>query len=138
MQPRNMSMSGVVDLAAVKAAQEAKAKAEQARAEAARTGGTGAVSPADLVIDVDEAGFDRDVRERELGPPQVHQHLPGRGEDRGVGRGTAGTPGATGWMAALHGTTITGGNRAVVREITGNRCRAPAPCHYATTRSEST
>ncbi|MFE0318016.1 hypothetical protein ACFW05_18070, partial [Streptomyces albogriseolus] len=31
MQPRNMSMSGVVDLAAVKAAQEAKAKAEQAR-----------------------------------------------------------------------------------------------------------
>ncbi|MEV4196670.1 co-chaperone YbbN, partial [Streptomyces toxytricini] len=34
MQPRNMSMSGVVDLAAVKAAAEAKAKAEQARAEA--------------------------------------------------------------------------------------------------------
>lgn len=45
MQPRNMSMSGVVDLAAVKAAQEAKAKAEQARAEAARQGGgPGAVS----------------------------------------------------------------------------------------------
>ena len=61
MQPRNMSMSGVVDLAAVKAAQEAKVKAEQARAEAARQGGTGAVSPADLVIDVDEAGFERDV-----------------------------------------------------------------------------
>lgn len=36
MQPRNMSMSGVVDLAAVKAAGEAKAKAEQARAEADR------------------------------------------------------------------------------------------------------
>ncbi len=35
MQPRNMSMSGVVDLAAVKAAGEAKAKAEQARAAAA-------------------------------------------------------------------------------------------------------
>ena len=56
MQPRNMSMSGVVDLAAVKAAGEAKAKAEQARAEAARQGGGGAASPADLVIDVDEAG----------------------------------------------------------------------------------
>lgn len=45
MQPRNMSMSGVVDLAAVKAAGEAKAKAEQARAESARTGGGGAVAP---------------------------------------------------------------------------------------------
>ncbi len=43
MQPRNMSMSGVVDLAAVKAAGEAKAKAEQTRAEAARQGGTAAV-----------------------------------------------------------------------------------------------
>lgn len=43
MQPRNMSMSGVVDLAAVKAANEAKAKAEQARAEAARDGGAAAV-----------------------------------------------------------------------------------------------
>ncbi len=58
-------MSGVVDLAAVKAAQEAKAKAEQARAEAAREGGGGgAVSPAGLVIDVDEAGFERDVLQR--------------------------------------------------------------------------
>ncbi|GAA2929548.1 hypothetical protein GCM10020221_26700 [Streptomyces thioluteus] len=38
MQPRNMSMSGVVDLAAVKAAGEAKQKAEQARIEAARHG----------------------------------------------------------------------------------------------------
>lgn len=45
MQPRNMSMSGVVDLAAVKAAGEAKVKAEQARAEAARHGGTAAVPP---------------------------------------------------------------------------------------------
>ncbi|MFI9824274.1 tetratricopeptide repeat protein [Streptomyces sp. NPDC052013] len=72
MQPRNMSMSGVVDLAAVKAAQEAKAKAEQARAEAARTGGgTGAVSPADLVIDVDEAGFERDVLQRSTEVPVV-------------------------------------------------------------------
>ncbi|MHC5905457.1 tetratricopeptide repeat protein [Streptomyces sp. S6] len=64
MQPRNMSMSGVVDLAAVKAAQEAKAKAEQARAEAARQGGTGAISPADLVIDVDEAGFETQILQR--------------------------------------------------------------------------
>jgi putative thioredoxin len=71
MQPRNMSMSGVVDLAAVKAAQEAKAKAEQARAEAARHGGGGAVSPAELVIDVDEAGFERDVLQRSAEVPVV-------------------------------------------------------------------
>ncbi|MER5431126.1 tetratricopeptide repeat protein [Streptomyces sp. NPDC002588] len=72
MQPRNMSMSGVVDLAAVKAAQEAKAKAEQARAEAARQGGgPGAVSPADLVIDVDEAGFEREVLQRSAEVPVV-------------------------------------------------------------------
>ncbi|WP_369225534.1 tetratricopeptide repeat protein [Streptomyces sp. R39] len=71
MQPRNMSMSGVVDLAAVKAAQEAKAKAEQVRAEAARQGGAGAVSPADLVIDVDEAGFERDVLQRSAEVPVV-------------------------------------------------------------------
>ncbi|MFI2431064.1 tetratricopeptide repeat protein [Streptomyces sp. NPDC018693] len=71
MQPRNMSMSGVVDLAAVKAAQEAKAKAEQARAEAARKGGGGGVSPADLVIDVDEAGFERDVLQRSAEVPVV-------------------------------------------------------------------
>ncbi len=74
MQPRNMSMSGVVDLAAVKAAQEAKAKAEQARAEAARQGGgaaAGAVSPADLVIDVDEAGFEQDVLQRSAEVPVV-------------------------------------------------------------------
>ncbi|MFC3349848.1 tetratricopeptide repeat protein [Streptomyces echinoruber] len=71
MQPRNMSMSGVVDLAAVKAAQEAKAKAEQARAQAARQGGPAAVSPADLVIDVDEAGFERDVLQRSTEVPVV-------------------------------------------------------------------
>ncbi|MFJ5531163.1 tetratricopeptide repeat protein [Streptomyces sp. NPDC093261] len=71
MQPRNMSMSGVVDLAAVKAAQEAKTKAEQARAQAARQGGGGAVSPADLVIDVDEAGFERDVLQRSNEVPVV-------------------------------------------------------------------
>jgi putative thioredoxin len=66
-----MSMSGVVDLAAVKAAQEAKAKAEQARAQAAREGGTGAVSPADLVIDVSEATFERDVLQRSAEVPVV-------------------------------------------------------------------
>jgi putative thioredoxin len=66
-----MSMSGVVDLAAVKAAQEAKAKAEQARAESARNGGAGAVSPADLVIDVDEARFESDVLQRSTEVPVV-------------------------------------------------------------------
>ncbi|GGY79477.1 tetratricopeptide repeat protein [Streptomyces nitrosporeus] len=71
MQPRNMSMSGVVDLAAVKAAGEAKAKAEQARAESARTGGGGAVSPSALVIDVDEAGFESDVLQRSTEVPVV-------------------------------------------------------------------
>ncbi|MFI8433057.1 tetratricopeptide repeat protein [Streptomyces sp. NPDC079020] len=71
MQPRNMSMSGVVDLAAVKAAGEAKVKAEQARAEAARKGGTGAVAPAALVIDVDEAGFESDVLQRSAEVPVV-------------------------------------------------------------------
>ncbi|MFF8608340.1 tetratricopeptide repeat protein [Streptomyces sp. NPDC015346] len=71
MQPRNMSMSGVVDLAAVKAAGEAKAKAEQARAEAARQGGAAAVAPSALVIDVDEAGFERDVLQRSAEVPVV-------------------------------------------------------------------
>ncbi|MDX3537752.1 tetratricopeptide repeat protein [Streptomyces sp. MB09-01] len=79
MQPRNMSMSGVVDLAAVKAAGEAKAKAEQARAESARQagqgGGTGpsagAVPPSALVIDVDEAGFERDVLQLSAEVPVV-------------------------------------------------------------------
>ncbi|MCJ0871597.1 tetratricopeptide repeat protein [Streptomyces sp. AP-93] len=68
MQPRNMSMSGVVDLAAVKAAGEAKAKAEQARADAARNaaqGGApapaGAVPPSALVFDTDETRFESHV-----------------------------------------------------------------------------
>jgi putative thioredoxin len=56
----------------VKAAQEAKAKAEQARAEAARQGGGGgALTPAGLVIDVDEAGFERDVLQRSTEVPVV-------------------------------------------------------------------
>lgn len=79
MQPRNMSMSGVVDLAAVKAAGEAKAKAEQARAESARQaaqgGGAGpaagAVPPSALVIDVDEAAFERDVLQLSAEVPVV-------------------------------------------------------------------
>ncbi|MGW0559576.1 tetratricopeptide repeat protein [Streptomyces sp. NPDC003016] len=72
MQPRNMSMSGVVDLAAVKAAGEARQKAEQARAEAARSGGGGGgVAPTSLVIDVDEAGFERDVLQRSTEVPVV-------------------------------------------------------------------
>ncbi|GHI87327.1 tetratricopeptide repeat protein [Streptomyces xanthophaeus] len=78
MQPRNMSMSGVVDLAAVKAAGEAKAKAEQARAASARQAGqdgdgpsaTG-VAPSALVIDVDEAGFERDVLQLSAEVPVV-------------------------------------------------------------------
>ncbi|MGW1840717.1 tetratricopeptide repeat protein [Streptomyces sp. NPDC002067] len=70
MQPRNMSMSGVVDLAAVKAAGEAKQKAEQARAEAARTGETPAAGTP-LVFNVDEAGFQQDVLQRSTEVPVV-------------------------------------------------------------------
>ncbi|MDF4253347.1 tetratricopeptide repeat protein [Streptomyces sp. WMMB303] len=69
MQPRNMSMSGVVDLAAVKAAGEAKQKAEQGRARAAE--GNGAPGPAGLVLDVGEADFEAEVLERSAEVPVV-------------------------------------------------------------------
>jgi putative thioredoxin len=69
MQPRNMSMSGVVDLAAVKAAGEAKQKAEQARTEAARGGGRATTSQ--VIFDADEAGFERDVLQRSAEVPVV-------------------------------------------------------------------
>jgi putative thioredoxin len=64
-------MSGVVDLAAVKAAGEARQKAERARAQTAEQGGAAAVSPASLVIDVEEAGFESDVIQRSAEVPVV-------------------------------------------------------------------
>ncbi|MEV4439495.1 tetratricopeptide repeat protein [Streptomyces sp. NPDC049577] len=70
MQPRNMSMSGVVDLAAVKAAGEAKQKAEQARAQAASQGGAPAAAGR-LVLDVGEADFQLEVLERSAEVPVV-------------------------------------------------------------------
>ncbi|GAA3851980.1 tetratricopeptide repeat protein [Streptomyces sedi] len=70
MQPRNMSMSGAVDLSAVKAAAEAKQKAEQARAQrAAQPEGEAAAVP--LVIDVDEATFEQEVVQRSAEVPVV-------------------------------------------------------------------
>ncbi|NGN68952.1 tetratricopeptide repeat protein [Streptomyces sp. A7024] len=72
MQPRsNMSMSGAVDLAAVKAAAEAKEKAEQARAERANNPEAAAASAGALVIDVDEAGFQEEVLQRSTEVPVV-------------------------------------------------------------------
>ncbi|MEV4431436.1 tetratricopeptide repeat protein [Streptomyces sp. NPDC049555] len=74
MQPRNMSMSGVVDLAAVKAAGEAKKKAEQARAEAERRGGGAPAAGAGaLVFDATEAGFEQEVLQRSAEVPVVIQ-----------------------------------------------------------------
>ncbi|MEY9967685.1 putative thioredoxin [Streptacidiphilus sp. MAP12-16] len=67
MQPRNMSMRGAVDLAAVKAAAEAAQKAEQARAARARqaqaSGGDGEAAPSagPLVFDVSESEFEDQV-----------------------------------------------------------------------------
>ncbi|MGP4112032.1 tetratricopeptide repeat protein [Streptomyces sp. 4N509B] len=74
MQPRNMSMSGAVDLSAVKAAAEAKQKAEQARAQRAaqaQAGGPQAANAVQLVIDVDEASFEREVLQRSTEVPVV-------------------------------------------------------------------
>ncbi|MDT0264695.1 tetratricopeptide repeat protein [Streptomyces sp. DSM 44915] len=70
MQPRNMSMSGAVDLSAVKAAAEAKQKAEQARAQRAAQPDAEA-APVSLVIDVDEAGFEQEVVQRSAEVPVV-------------------------------------------------------------------
>lgn len=68
MQPRNMSTSGAVDLSAVKAAGEAKQKAEQARAQTAEGGGA---APANLVFDADEQNFEAEVLQRSAEAPVV-------------------------------------------------------------------
>lgn len=71
MQPRNMSMSGVVDLAAVKAAGEAAQKAQKAREEAAAQGGRPGGPAQALVSDVTEATFERDIVQRSAQVPVV-------------------------------------------------------------------
>ncbi|MQY12056.1 hypothetical protein SRB5_21850 [Streptomyces sp. RB5] len=73
MQPRNMSMSGAVDLAAVKAAAEAREKAEHARAERERQQAAGGAPAgnAPLVIDVDEETFQQEVMQRSTEVPVV-------------------------------------------------------------------
>ncbi|WP_129842567.1 tetratricopeptide repeat protein [Streptomyces sp. RFCAC02] len=76
MQPRNMSISGAVDLSAVKAAAEAREKAEQARAQRAAQQQEGdapaaAAAAVPLVVDVDEAGFEQEVLQRSTEVPVV-------------------------------------------------------------------
>jgi putative thioredoxin len=64
-----MSMSGVVDLAAVKAASEAKAKAEQARAQRQESGAAAPASP--VVFEVTEQDFESAVLQRSAEVPVV-------------------------------------------------------------------
>ncbi|SFD49588.1 tetratricopeptide repeat protein [Streptomyces aidingensis] len=82
MQPRNISMSGVVDLSALKAAAEAKAKAEEARAQRARQAAAPTQEPAGaqgqpagdaprLIVDVDEQSFESEVLQRSAEVPVV-------------------------------------------------------------------
>lgn len=81
----------------------------------------------------------RDVSQRELGPAEFDQGLPGGREDRGVRRGAAGASrGARDGSAALHPPTITGGSRGAVREITGYLYPGGTRHYYATARSETT
>ena len=70
MQPRNINITGAVDLAAVKAAGEAARKAQQARQEAAKHGG-GQADAEPVVIDVTEETFERDILQRSAQVPVV-------------------------------------------------------------------